>query len=174
MIAVIDYDSVINQEIKRKFVNDHVLGNFTDMVQYILNQNDYRDAPFTCDDIENYYDAKYCVDCYQWRGSFAEEENDEGETVYVCGECGRRYTREEYDCLDAQGYEAHEWLAVDSFLGNRLAQHGEYVIKGPLSHYWGRGGAGQAILLDPVISEICEGMEILDGQPRSWAGKVAE
>ena len=172
MTARTDYDSVVNQEIKRKFLNGKVLGNFTQEVRYILAQDDYGNAPFTYDNIENYYDAKYCADCCQWCGSFAEEENGEWETVYVCGECGRKYTQEEYDCLDAQGYEVHEWLAVDSFLGDRLAQHGEYVIKGPLFHYWGRCATVQAILFDPVISEICEGMEILDGQSRSWAEKV--
>jgi len=47
-----DYNSNKNQDIKRKFVEQHVYSNINDMVEYILSQLD-PEAPFTWEDVEN-------------------------------------------------------------------------------------------------------------------------
>lgn len=132
-----DYDSIINQEIKRKFVHREVYGCFTSEVEYILSRWDYDDAPFTYDDIEQFYNP-YCAECGEGYTSFTEDENDEGDTIYVCDDCGRVYTEDEYDALDTQPSEIYEWWAVSSFLAKKLSEHGHCVIDGPCAYYWGK------------------------------------
>lgn len=163
-----DFNSIINQEIKRKFVRREVYGCFTSEVTYILSCDDYANAPFTYDDIENYY-TPYCADCGDGQTDFTEDEDEDGNTVFICYHCERRYTEEEYGELDTQGAEIYEWWAVSEYLAKRLAGYGHCIIEGPLSYYWGRECCGQAILLDHVISKICNDMRILDGQEYSWA-----
>ena len=50
-----DLDSSKNQRIKGKFVGREVMASVNDMVEYILGQYDYDNAPFSWDDVENYY-----------------------------------------------------------------------------------------------------------------------
>ncbi len=69
---------------------------------------------------------------------------------------------------DAQ--EIFEWWNVSEFLYNKLKEKGEPVFTpNNFNYFWGRTCSGQAILLDSVISEICNEMEILDGQKFSWS-----
>lgn len=172
MSNTINYDSIANQEIKRKFVRNEVYGCHTPEVTYILSRWDNDDAPFTYDDVENYY-LPYCEDCGYDYVSLTEEENEDGDTVYRCEDCDRVYSQDEYDLLDKSPQEVYEWYAVSDYLADKLLSHGECVIKGPISSYWGRGCSGQAVLLDTVMSRICEEMEILDGQRYSWASMTA-
>ena len=51
-------------------------------------------------------------------------------------------------------------------------ERGEVVIEGWGHWYWGRGNTGQGIALDGVISSICYGMEILEGQKYSWENRT--
>jgi len=167
-----DRNSIANQTIKQKFVGIHVYGCHTFEVNYILSKDDHDDAPFTPDDVEHYY-LQYCEDCGFGYASFVERENEDGDTVFVCDDCEREYTADEYEFLPTQPPEIYEWWAVSSFLGKKLADRGHCTIDGPCVHYWGRRTTGQAILLDGVISDICEEMEILEGQKYSWANMTA-
>jgi len=167
-----DRNSTTNQRIKGKFVGAEVLGCFTQEVEYILSRNDYANAPFTYDDIEHFYQP-YCADCGEGHTSFTEKENDDGDTVCACDDCGREYSENEYAGLDSEPSEVYEWWAVSGFLAKKLADRGHCTIEGPCVRYWGRCTTGQAILLDGVISDICEEMEILDGQKYSWANMTA-
>lgn len=163
-----DYDSIVNQEIKRKFVRNEVFGCFTTEVEYILSKWDYQNAPFTYDDAEHFY-SPFCEDCGLGYTNFSKSANDEGDVIFICDDCGREYSQDEYDGLDTQPAEIYEWWAVSSFFAKKLSEHGQCVIDGPCVHYWGRQGTGQAILLDYVVSQICSEMGILDGQKYSWA-----
>jgi hypothetical protein len=170
----INCNSLTNQEIKRKFVDRHVLGNFTTEVLFILGSYDYQDAPFTYDDIENYHSGRYCVDCGIGYDNFTKEIDDDGHAFFICVDCGRWYTASEYVNHLTESYtEITEWYAVSEFLAVRLAEQGACIIEGPCVYYWGRQSAGQPVFLDSVISQICKGLEILDGQPRSWADTLA-
>lgn len=125
-----NYNSLINQEIKDKFVRQNIYSCITDTTEYILSTtydsiDNYENAPFNYDDIENIYNEEI----------------------------------EEYT-------EVAEWYQVSSFLCDKLKEKGQVVI--PHMNYWGRCATGQAILLDSVISEICEDLEILEGQKYSW------
>ena len=49
----------------------------------------------------------------------------------------------------------------------------EVVIDTYGKRYWGRQGTGQSIILDSVIEQIAYDLEILEGQPNSWEGRLA-
>ena len=73
--------------------------------------------------------------------------------------------------IETDGYESEifEHWTVSGFLARKLAKHGHRVLDDFFGlTIWGRPTSGQAILLDGVISDICEGMEILEGQRNEW------
>lgn len=148
----IDYNSVENQEIKRKFVEREVICLFNE-IETLLNlqlETLNSDLP-SYDDIEN-----FCQ--------------------YICPECGQGYQEEVHatSCCNSKDepqnepQEIYEYWLVSEYLGNKLKAKGEPVLEWGLHLIWGRTTTGQAILLDGVISEICEDMEILEGQKYSW------
>ena len=49
-----DGNSTVNQRIKQEFVAKHVYCNVNQMVEYILRQDDYKNSPFTMEDVSNY------------------------------------------------------------------------------------------------------------------------
>lgn len=160
-----DYNSTKNQEIKEKFVNMHVYSCVNGMVEYILQQNDYENAPFTYDDIENLY--VYNTDSF---GELSEEEKkDKIEELQNVEEEDMEELESqiaELENCESEPQEIFQWFMVSEFLLNRLSEKGHCVISS--ENLWGRGTCGQAILLDHVISEICSEMEILEGQKYEW------
>ncbi len=62
----------------------------------------------------------------------------------------------------------YEWKHVSNFLHDRLREKGVPVWNDGKVYVWGRTSTGQAILFDDVISEICNDMEILEGQNNEW------
>jgi len=142
-----DFNSHINQSIKRKFIEREVYCNVCSMTEYILNKSwDDNDAPFNYDDIENYYMSDDTIKDY-----YGVTTDEEIEDIRDNGE-------------DKQ--EIFEWWVCSNFLIGKLAEKGEPVIEH--EQLWGRTCTGQAILLDGVISEICSEMEILEGQKYTW------
>jgi predicted RNA-binding Zn-ribbon protein involved in translation (DUF1610 family) len=167
-----NYDSIKNQRIIGDFVNREVKACLTSEVEFILKQSfesSANDAPFTFDDVENYY-RHFCDDCGEGHTRFTESEDENGEIVYTCDDCGRTHTEEEHDNLDTEQAEVFEWWLVTDWLAEKLKARGEVVIMG-FSNYWGRQGSGQAIHLDYVMGAICEGMGILEGQEHDWSRK---
>lgn len=164
-----DYTSTKDQEIKEKFVNMHVYSCVTGMVEYILQQNDYENAPFTYEDIENLY--VYNTDSF---GELSEEEKTDKieELEYELQNAEEGDTEEleaqicELENCESVSQEIFQWFMVSEFLLNKLSKKGHCVISS--ENLWGRGTCGQAILLDHVISEICSEMEILEGQKYEW------
>lgn len=61
-----------------------------------------------------------------------------------------------------------EWMHVSNRLHDSLREKGEPVWNDGQVYVWGRTSAGQALLSDDVISEICSDMEILEGQKNEW------
>lgn len=61
-----------------------------------------------------------------------------------------------------------EWIHVSNYLHDKLREKGCPVWNDSNVYVWGRTSAGQAILFDDVISEICKDMEILEGQKNEW------
>ena len=61
---------------------------------------------------------------------------------------------------------------MSNWLADKLEAKGKMILHDFLGlTIWGRTCSGQAILLDGVISEICNDMAILNGQKYSWAPK---
>lgn len=174
MKTKLDYDSIINQEIKSKFVRQHVLTCFSYEMDAVLKAHDHGNFEARADlpgyeDIENGYE-KICPNC----GSddiYKVPQQDKPSANDDCFECGSCGVLKENESLDSQPKEIYEWWIVSNFLCKELRKQDEAVIEWGNNCYWGRTCTGQAIMLDHVISVICEEMEILDGQKYSWAEK---
>jgi hypothetical protein len=184
-----DFNSIRNQDIKSNLVRRDVFANVTMMVSYILEQDDYRNAPFTYEDIENLYahvcpecDSDYgfkeiaglqCLECEALFESGdpckcelddADSDNFDEIAIYKCRNCD--HIVEDADALDTRPQEIYEWYLVDRGLAAQLKERGECVIEH--ADIWGRQACGQAILLDGIISEIAHDMQILEGQQYEW------
>lgn len=179
MTSISDGNSTVNQRIKGEFVSKHVYCNVNSMVTYILNQDDHRNAPFTWDDIENYwyypeYYGKY-ANFYGGRQDALDEEIERLENLMIdmVETDNERFIEDvqdeihELNNLDIEPSEIYEWWVVSSFLCEKLGELGMCVISD--YNIWGRCTTGQAILLDYAITQICSDMGILEGQENSWA-----
>ena len=95
--------TIANERILSQFVERNVCGNVTSMVEFILNQYDSRDTPFTYDDIENPYEQTEDEDdiqpqeIYEWylvTDWLADQLAEHGEPVIRNGEiCGSLWGR---------------------------------------------------------------------------------
>lgn len=163
-----NYDSSNNQRIKSKFVNREVLACISDMADHLFGWDGESYASY--DELENFY-KPVCPECGSSYG-FEKGENDEGETVWTCENCCHKLSDDEHDCLDAEPQEVYEWWIVSTWFGEKLRDAGEVVLERSLGYIWGRCCTGQAILLDYVISKICDEMGILEGQEHDWSKLV--
>ena len=184
-----DYNSITNQEIKEKFVRQHVVECQTSMVEYILkttydSMEYFNNAPFNYEDTVNeYVDNSDAIEELEQRISELEDERDTIELNTEDEEDEETYKYElerierELDqledekgsliCEQEEPQEVYEWWSVDSWLCEELEKRGEVVI--PHMNLWGRCTTGQAILLDSVISRICDNLKILEGQENDWS-----
>ena len=62
----------------------------------------------------------------------------------------------------------YEWMHVSNWLHDKLKEKGAPVWNDGQVYLWGRTSTGQTILFDDVISEICNDMEIFEGQKNEW------
>lgn len=192
-----DYDSITNQEIKRKLVARDIYCCVSSMTEYILNNSwGDEDAPFSYDDVTNFYmpecpkcssiygfdeiKAYKCGNCHEifedkpeFCPCYDKDEEEEYEDLFAnikahkCESCG--HIVKDKDELDTAPQEIYEWWMVSDLFAKRLEEKGECVLIDEC--IWGRGCTGQAILLDWVISQICFDMEILEGQQNEWSVK---
>lgn len=134
--------------------------------------SDLEDSFFTNDFSTGDDDAYICPIC-NLTYSTLEEARDccPEEIAHVCQSCDEVYGDDEYNELDITPPEIFEWWAVSGWFGEQLKARGEVVIDCWGKSYWGRGTTGQCISLDFVIASIADEMQILDGQPHSWAPK---
>lgn len=179
-----DFNSTTNQEIKSKFVHIHVKACVTGLVNFILTTGEQiPNAPFCYDDCYNepyYFDNQGNELTETEREEKLEElweqleavnqrmiedlDNSEHDEMY-------HLIQDEISGLentDGHYNEIYEWWIVSTYLGDKLQGFNESVINDGLNYYWGRQTTGQAILLDHVISKICDEMEILENQKHSW------
>ena len=190
-----DVNSVINQDIKGKFVAREIYCNVNSLVEYCLSKGfEDSDSPVNLDEIDNYYTypewnkTVLGEDLYFEGGNEDAKEEfkkeferlmEESDELFLKGEISAatqsrnsdliNEAAQEFDELENEPQEVFEWWAISSYLYDKLRTQGEPVVDAGSCHIWGRTTTGQAILLDGVISRICSGMEILDGQPNSWA-----
>lgn len=179
-----DANSSINQEIKGEFVAREVLAFATVLVEYVLRCSiEDTNAPFSYDDIlgePRYEDSEGNVYTDEERDEKLEELNnqlneleesltDDEDNEQLQSEISE--LKKEIKILeDAEemNNEIYEWWVVTGWLGSKLMEQGETVLSDGNNIYWGRCTTGQAILLDSVITKICEDLEILHGQKDAW------
>lgn len=179
MTSISNGNSTVNQRIKGEFVAKHVYCNVTGMVEYILRQDDYKNAPFTLEDIENYWHyPEYYGKYVNFDGGTQEDLDSEIERLEELMANMMETDQEQFmnnvqyeidalNGLEQEPAEIYEWWLVSSFLCEKLEDLGLPVISG--ENIWGRCTTGQAILLDYAITQICSDMGILEGQENSWA-----
>lgn len=138
-----NYDSAKNQEIKGRFVAREVFACFSYEMDSVLKAEG-GDLP-TYEDIENLY---YTYEQAKDYGMIDDEVSE--------------------DDYDPEPQEIYEWWIVSEYLYRKLKEKGEPVLEWGNNYYWGRTCMGQAIKMDNVIGEICEEMEILEGQKYEW------
>ena len=159
-----NFDSSANQTIKGRFVQREVLACISDMADKLFDFDG--DAYASYDEFSNFYRPV----CECGEHDFTEEEDDDRACVHVCW-CGKKYSEEEYEQLDTEPAEVYEWWIVTPWFGEKLKDRGEVVLERWSGWIWGRQCSGQSIQLDNVISEICYGMEILEGQAHDWSNQ---
>ena len=166
-----DANNNTNQEIKGKFVAREVLTCFSYEMAAILRASSCGgtgavDLP-DYEDIENFYEYK-CPECGE--GQTNPEAFDNGSIKddhprYTCPECKKELD----DAPESEPQEVYEWWIVTEWLYKKLKDKGYPVLEWGNNYFWGRCTTGQAILLDGVISDICEEMGILEGQKYDWS-----
>lgn len=199
--ALKDANSIVNQDIKSKFVRREVLANVNSMVEYILSKGfEDREAPFSIDDVENYYSFPEYYGVYAKFEGGTEEERDEEvenltemlqEVTSLYDELDEKDERTDDEDLEYYKLEEKKDILSDEirYLNELESEPQEvfewWIVSGYLcekledygypvissENIYGRTCTGQAILLDEVISRICADMEILEGQRFSWVNK---
>lgn len=173
----INRNSSENQNIKAKFVAREVMTNFSYEMDSILRvgQNieqvgSNKELP-DYEEIENLFEYN-CPECGNTLKECTPEELEKlelNEGAVICSSCGNTFGE---SCLgseiESEPQQIFEWWIVTEYLYRKLKEKGEPVLEWGNNYYWGRTCTGQVILLDSVISDICEEMEILSGQKYAW------
>lgn len=174
-------NSLGNQKIKGKFVERHVFAKVNTLVEFVLASPDFN-PPFTWDDVNN---ANYYEDWTGQRYNAKErlEKLEEYERLIdeLTESMGELPSYEERDNLDSlidsrndllratwQRQEVIEWWLVSDWLAEKLTGHREPTVSDGDGSYWGRTISGQAIKMDEMIHQICEDLQILEGQADEW------
>lgn len=160
-----DYNSTVNQSIKEKFVRREVVQNVNELMQHLIQSEDKGDY---YDEIMNVCSTPDYENAAEYEGWILNEDTEQYEKE---GEENTYETAQEVcenENIDYDYIEAYEFWSVTDYLAKKLEEKGEMVEEIFGLNVWGRCTTGQAILLDHVISVICEDMEILQGQKYSW------
>ena len=169
-----------NQSIKRKFVDREVMCNVTHLIcelSKIQEHLDYEDQEALWnlqskpDYVNAVLDSEYHIIYSNFLGGFVWVDreshsisNNTFNTEFeVCEDCCLENN------IDFEYTEAYEFWIVTDWLGKKLKEKNELVEEIFGITVWSRCTSGQAILLDSVISEICNDMKILEGQDYEWS-----
>ena len=191
-------NSTINQNIKSKFVSQHVYCNVNSMVQYILNKG-FEDSttPFSFDDVSNYsVYPEYIGEYANFEGGKDEQRDAEidrlkdlqSDLYDEIQDLPNNNDAHDVDRLSLSLETKRDTIQSEIVNLENLEQEYQDIFEwwavsdflaeklNNLGHciiesenIWGRTTTGQAILLDYAISQICAEMEILEGQKNSWA-----
>ena len=156
-----NWNSSRNQEIKGQFVEREVVACASQLV-YELSDNDaYVDL--ISEEFYSTPDWDNMKDNFIWNLDEDEEkEICEYFNVEDITEIGEQELCE-YADVDFEYLEPYEFWIVSLWLGRKLKEYGEIVSFDFMGFtIWGRHSSGQTILLDGVISRICEELEMLE------------
>jgi len=168
-----------NQDIKSKFVAQHVFANVNSLVEYCLKNED-PNSPINFDMIENYwFYPEFNGHFVKFDGGSEDKKQEEIERAESLLELGdaeftaedQALIQDELQCLkdlESEPSEIFEWWLISDYLFDKLRDKGYPIIDFSNGYLWGRTTTGQAILLDGIISHICAEMGILEGQENAW------
>lgn len=156
-----DYNSGENQEIKRKFVSNHVIHNANELIAFLQSntEHDYYDEVLHISSQPDYESAA------EYEGWYFEDEsmvwvNDDEEFEGVEYDTAQDVCENEN--IDYDHIEAYEFWVVSDWLADKLEEKGEMIAHDIMGFtIWGRSTTGQAISLDHVISDICNDLNML-------------
>lgn len=157
MVSTKFWNTPSNQLLKRDFVHNEVYTCISDMASFLFADTDEAYAHY--EDFENYY-YNVCPHCLERIEDFEillkySAENPDNDT-HCCPSCG-----EDIESPELMPSEILEYYLVSPWLGAQLRKHGECVYPRFGAWVWGRCTSGQAILLDDVISQICNENDLL-------------
>jgi len=169
MLKKIDFNSSENQSIKRDFVNREVYCNASTLIYQLEQDGHYQDEimEFSLkyeireEDLIRDIKQDYQEECKEYlKDNFTEipelEDLNEEELKELA--YGLNINIDDYE----EPIEAYEHWIVSDWLADKLEAYGELVTKDFLGlTIWGRTCTGQAILLDWVISKICDDLNML-------------
>jgi hypothetical protein len=152
-----------------QFVRNEVHCNVSRFVEFVLKneQTDPENAPLSLEDFENLetypeYYGKYV----RFPGGTYEQLEGEWHRVDEIGfnkgnpeQDKKDNELDELEKLDPELQEIFEYWLVSSHLAEDLRDKGEPVAILSGLHVWGRTCTGQAISMDPVISEIYQDLK---------------
>jgi len=179
-----DHNSSKNQRIKGKFVEREVYYCVSMLIYELAKDEKYFEDLFPLcvqDDYEEpalyYLESITKSDCIEYIDSETDLTGDFSlATLKGLKRIVKNHLEEEekyqefcelFD-LEPDRNEAYEHWIVSDYLARKLETHGHITGEFMGMTIWGRQTSGQAILLDSVISSICEEMEILEGQAYEW------
>lgn len=175
-----DFNSIVNQEIKGKFISQHVFCNVNSLVEFSISKSIEGDqnAPIQFEDVENLYTYPELIGKHvNFDGGTEDERETEIQRLMELSTLDSTTPLqveeieadiEELKNLDTQAQDVFEWWAISDYFMRQLRERGYVVYTDSYYNYWGRTTTGQAILLDGIVSRICSDMEILEGQKNSW------
>jgi len=169
MLKKIDFNSSENQSIKRDFVSREVYCNASTLIYQLEQDGHYQDEimEFSLkyeireEDLIRDIKQDYQEECKEYlKDNFTEipelEDLNEEELKELA--YGLNINIDDYE----EPIEAYEHWIVSDWLADKLEAYGELVTKDFLGlTVWGRTCSGQAILLDWVISKICDDLNML-------------
>ena len=165
----IDFNSSENQRIKGDFVSREVYCCASSLIYQLQQDGHYQDEilEFSCkdelrtEDLINDIKKDYKEELEEYlRDNFTEipklEDLDEEELKELA--YGLNISIDDYE----EAVEALEHWIISDWLADKLEAYGELITKDFLGlTIWGRTCSGQAILLDWVISKICDDLDML-------------
>ena len=159
------WDSAKNQTIKELFIQRNIFLNTSLLISHLIQSDDKGEYE------EELFNVSYCYDFKTAAYDNGWELNTETNQYEKKGEELTYSTAEELcnnENIDPYHVEAYEFYSVSNYLHHKLKQKNEMTEEIFGLYIWGRATTGQAILLDSIISEICESIGILEGQPNEW------
>lgn len=166
---MLDYNSSENQEIKRKFVEKNVLacassliyqleqdGHYADEIMEFSLKYEIREDDLKADLLKDYKEElkEYLEDTFTEETKLEDLDSEELKELADYLNIIDDYT---------ESVEAYEHWIVNNWLAGKLEKLGELITYDFLGlTIWGRACTGQAILLDWVISKICDDLGMLE------------
>jgi hypothetical protein len=159
------------QRLVDKFLDVHPLRLNNSLVEYVLQQDDHENAPFTRDDITNNEPTANIELSDQWvelteseRDEMLEELQEKYDDLYGDIEDTEDHPEQEkietlssdIEALGVVSYfedypEIYQWFSCSDWLIRALESKGQCTLD---DEFWGRQACGQSVTLDCVMQEI--------------------